>query len=112
MSIQGIISLWSGAIIDIPIGWVLCDGNNGSPDLTDKFVIGAGDTYNPGDSGGSETHDHTFTGDNHAHNFVAGAAIAAGADKAGVTDSEAPSGTTASSNHMPPMYALAFIMKT
>lgn len=55
----GIICLWSGAIVDIPNGWALCDGNNGTPDLRNLFVIGAGDTYNPGASGGSVAHDHT-----------------------------------------------------
>lgn len=41
----GIICLWEGAIVDIPAGWQLCDGTNGTPDLRNKFVIGAGDTY-------------------------------------------------------------------
>lgn len=44
------IMIWSGAIVDIPAGWALCDGNNGTPDLRNKIVIGAGDTYNPGDT--------------------------------------------------------------
>lgn len=39
------IVIWSGAIVDIPAGWALCDGNNGTPDLRNKFIIGAGDTY-------------------------------------------------------------------
>jgi len=47
---KGIVCLWGGAIIDIPAGWLLCDGNNGTPDLRDKFVIGAGNTYNPNDT--------------------------------------------------------------
>lgn len=42
---KNIIVLWSGAIVDIPAGWALCDGNNGTPNLQDKFVIGAGDTF-------------------------------------------------------------------
>lgn len=50
---KNIIVLWSGAIVDIPAGWKLCDGNNGTPDLRDKFVVGAGDTFNPGDDAGS-----------------------------------------------------------
>lgn len=44
---KNIICLWAGAIVDIPAGWALCDGNGGRPDLRDKFVIGAGNTYNP-----------------------------------------------------------------
>lgn len=42
---KGIIVLWGGAIVDIPAGWSLCDGGGGRPDLRDKFVIGAGNTY-------------------------------------------------------------------
>ncbi len=37
----GVIVAWSGAISDIPSGWVLCDGQNGTPDLRDKFIVGA-----------------------------------------------------------------------
>lgn len=47
---KGIIVLWSGAIVDIPSGWHLCDGTQGTPDLRDMFVIGAGDTFAPDDS--------------------------------------------------------------
>ncbi|GAI49997.1 unnamed protein product, partial [marine sediment metagenome] len=34
----------------IPSGWHLCDGTAGTIDLRNKFLVGAGDTYNPGDS--------------------------------------------------------------
>lgn len=47
---KGIIVLWGGAIVDIPAGWALCDGYNGRPDLRDRFIIGAGSTYNPDDT--------------------------------------------------------------
>lgn len=40
-ALTGIIAMWSGSIGTIPTGWVLCDGTNGTPDLRDKFVIGA-----------------------------------------------------------------------
>lgn len=59
----GLIVLWSGAIVDIPNGWALCDGNNGTPDLRNRFIVGAGDIYNPGAAGGSNTHNHTGTTD-------------------------------------------------
>ena len=36
----GTIQMWSGAITNIPDGWVLCDGNNGTPDMSDKFAKG------------------------------------------------------------------------
>jgi hypothetical protein len=38
---SGLISMWSGTIASIPSGWVLCNGSNGTPDLRNKFVIGA-----------------------------------------------------------------------
>lgn len=40
------IVIWAGAIVDIPAGWVLCDGNNNTPDLRGKVVIGAGGVWN------------------------------------------------------------------
>ena len=46
----GCIVMWSGAVNNIPSGWRLCDGTNSTPDLRDKFVIGA-----RSDSGGSAT---------------------------------------------------------
>lgn len=48
------ITIWSGAVDDIPTGWALCDGQDGRPDLRGRFVLGAGGTYNPGAAGGSE----------------------------------------------------------
>lgn len=47
----GTISMWVGSVGDIPAGWHLCDGTNGTPDLRDRFVVGAGNKYNPGSSG-------------------------------------------------------------
>jgi len=46
----GMIMMWHGAIVDIPSGWHLCNGAAGTIDLRDKFTIGAGNTYNPGDT--------------------------------------------------------------
>ena len=37
----GMIMMWSGTIATIPTGWVLCNGSNSTPDLRNKFVIGA-----------------------------------------------------------------------
>ncbi len=50
--IGGII-LWNGSTGNIPANFRLCDGQNGTPDLRDRFVVGAGSGYTPGDTGGS-----------------------------------------------------------
>lgn len=52
----GGIIMWSGAVANIPDGWLLCDGTNSTPDLTDRFIVGAGGTYDPDDTGGEATH--------------------------------------------------------
>ncbi|TES91563.1 MAG: hypothetical protein E3J94_03655 [Desulfobacteraceae bacterium] len=92
--IAGGIIMWSGAIVDIPSGYVLCNGANGTPDLRDRFVVGSGTTYNPDDNGGSITHTHTLAG---------GAQVDGGVVLAS---------TTPAANHLPPYYSLAYIMKT
>ena len=68
----GGILMWSGTVATIPSGYALCNGSNGTPDLRDKFIIGAGSTYAPAATGGSATktlevanlpaHTHTWTG--------------------------------------------------
>lgn len=63
---SGGIIMWSGAIGAIPSGWYLCDGNNGTPNLTDRFVIGAGSSYSVGDTGGAAT-DTATTSSNGSH---------------------------------------------
>ena len=62
----GCILIWSGATGSIPSGFVICDGTNGTPDLRDKFVIGAGLSYAVVSTGGSKdaivvSHTHTAT---------------------------------------------------
>jgi microcystin-dependent protein len=67
----GGIILWSGSVASIPSGWLLCNGSSGTPDLRDRFVVGAGTTYAVGATGGSATvtlstseipsHTHTFS---------------------------------------------------
>lgn len=49
----GMILLWSGSAASIPSGWVLCDGGSSTPDLRDRFVVGAGSTYAVGATGGN-----------------------------------------------------------
>ena len=55
----GVIVMWSGSVATIPSGWNLCDGTNGTPDLTGRFVVHAdadsGGTYAPGDTGGADS---------------------------------------------------------
>lgn len=52
----GVIVMWSGAVVQIPEGWALCDGNNDTPDLRNRFILGAGDRFAPDSTGGEETH--------------------------------------------------------
>ena len=54
--VTGMIILWYGNTGNIPGGWVLCDGNNSTPDLRDRFVIGAGSAdHTPGSTGGNNS---------------------------------------------------------
>lgn len=61
----GAIMIWSGSDGDVPTGWYVCDGNahNGytTPNLVERFVIGAGGSYSPGDTGGPATWNGTIT---------------------------------------------------
>ena len=64
--VAGMIMLWSGSSATIPTGWVLCDGSNSTPDLRNRFVVGATSTYAVGATGGSAnaivvSHTHTAT---------------------------------------------------
>jgi microcystin-dependent protein len=69
----GGIIMWSGSIGSIPAGWFLCDGNNSTPNLQDRFIVGAGSTYAVDATGGATTdtsssdgdHSHTITVNNH-----------------------------------------------
>lgn len=73
---SGVIVLWSGSIGSIPAGWYLCNGTNGTPDLRDRFVVGAGSTYSVNGTGGSadavvvsHTHSASVTDPGHAHDL-------------------------------------------
>lgn len=138
---SGVIVMWSGSIASIPSGWALCNGTSGTPDLRDRFLVGAGSSYAVGATGGSTdaiviSHTHTFStttssnGDhNHTYNTKSGTAPQSGsATQCWVGDATATtstagahvhsvSGTTASTGssgtnaNLPPYYALAYIMK-
>lgn len=63
--------MWSGTTTNIPSGWVLCNGSNGTPDLRDRFIVGAGSSYSVGSTGGADSvtltttqmpsHNHTIS---------------------------------------------------
>jgi len=117
------ISLFAGAIADIPAGWALCDGSNGTPDLRNFFVRGAGSTFSVGQTGGSETTgSHILTiaempSHTHSQTFaVSGANTDGDNEKAlpSVTGNTGSTGGDTGHTHpdtVPPFYALAFIMK-
>jgi hypothetical protein len=82
----GGIILWSGSIAAIPSGWALCNGSNGTPDLRNRFIVGAGSTYAVAATGGSAdaivvSHTHTATSTSsvtdpgHNHNYFAGQGV-------------------------------------
>ncbi len=57
--VSGMILLWSGSTGSIPSGFVLCNGSNSTPDLRDRFVVGAGNSYSVGNTGGATTRTDT-----------------------------------------------------
>lgn len=77
--VAGMIMMWSGSIGSIPVGFALCDGTSGTPDLRDRFIVGAGSTFAVNATGGSAdavlpTHTHTATSTvtdpGHAHGYL------------------------------------------
>jgi hypothetical protein len=67
----GMIVMWGGLLENIPVGWALCDGQNGTPDLRGRFIKGSAAGVEPGAIGGNLTHTH----DNHAQLTHSGTAI-------------------------------------
>ena len=127
---SGVIVIWSGSSASIPSGWYLCNGSNSTPDLRDRFVVGATSTYAVGATGGSKdaivvSHTHSVTDPGHSHTIgfqnhtIDQNAGSAGLVKQGTSntstqttgisiDSAGASGTNA---NLPPYYALCYIMK-
>jgi len=70
---KGTIVMWYGSMTKIPDGWVICDGNNDTPNLCGRFPYGASDTNNKGKTGGTNEvllaenqlapHHHQYFGD-------------------------------------------------
>jgi len=109
---SGLIAIWHASIATIPTGWVICDGNNGTPDLRDLFVRGASIGGPPGTTGGADEHQHTFTSGLHSHTIPGGSGIASGSGVSTATGNRSAAGTTGLTSSLPPYYALAYIMKT
>jgi hypothetical protein len=134
---SGGIILWSGSIGSIPAGYVLCNGSNGTPDLRNRFVVGAGSTYAVDASGGSadavvvsHTHAATVTDPGHFHTINSittdlasqptgsvtpistGLTINTNTAMTGITVSNANAGVSGTNANLPPYYALCWIMKT
>ena len=136
---SGVIVMWSGSIASVPSGWFLCNGANGTPDLRNRFIVGAGSTYAVNATGGSAdaivvAHTHTASSvvsdPGHSHTYTA---PASGIGDATGTDPEFPttasastgssttgitvattvnsSGSSGTNANLPPYYALAYIMK-
>ena len=70
---DNVIIMWYGNLSSIPTGWKLCNGSNGTPDLRDRFIVGAGTSYAVGSTGGFDsvtltspqlpTHTHEYSSD-------------------------------------------------
>ena len=119
----GTIVAWGGTVDNIPSGWVICDGQNGTPDLRGKFILGSSDSHATGEMGGEETvtlkdaeipeHRHaildspvgsyltTNTGNNSVYPYRSGTSTR----QTGFFGGNQPH------NNMPPYYTLIYIMK-
>lgn len=119
----GCIVLWSGAASDIPDGWHLCDGTNGTPDLRDRFVVGAGDAYTPGATGGNAQVTLTkeqIPAHTHTYSKASGSTSSYGMSNGGTSVIKSVSSTSTDSGYagsgspvdiLPPYYALCYIMR-
>lgn len=107
----GVIAIWNGSLATIPAGWQAADGSNGTPDLRDQFIQGAGGVLTPGDTGGASSHTHTFTSDGHSHTITAGTVLNSGVGFDDDTTTDTDSGTTDAATSLPPFHALAYIIR-
>ena len=116
----GAIVIWSGSVDNIPAYWHLCDGTNGTIDLRDKFVLGAGNGYSVGATGGEATHTLTINEmPSHSHNITYGASPTGSGGQTVSNFSEyspnrkvtEKTGGGAAHNNMPPYYALCYIQR-
>ena len=124
---KGIVVIWSGSLANIPSGWALCDGTQGTPDLRGRFVMGVNPSDNKniltarpmGTTGGSET--NTLTVEQmpaHTHKILQevnnSCNCGGGGCACGGLQYKADSLATGEGKPhpiVPPYYALAYIMK-
>lgn len=120
---KGTIIMWSGDINRKPKGWLLCDGSNNTPDLRDRFIVGAGKSYKVKKTGGQK--EVTLTVKQmppHAHNVnrqttCSGKGCSTkhnifSVDKTGGSNYTAKAGGGMPHENRPPYYALYFLMKS
>lgn len=118
----GTILMWNSTVATIPSGWVLCDGNNSTPDLRDKFIVGAkqddsgaAKTNLTGaltQSGGNVNHTHSVSGNTSAPT-TGGDAAGSGTSGSNATHIHTISITSGNNSTVAvPYYALCFIQKT
>lgn len=118
----GTIVIWSGETGAIPDGWALCNGENGTPDLQGRFVLGGSDSHALGSTGGSE--EVTLTAEQmpkHVHkilvteNDYTGSGVSVlscgKTTNAYTLTNSANEGKDKPHPNMPPYYVLCYIMK-
>ena len=136
----GVITIWYCASAGIPIGWVLCDGSNDTPDLRSHFVMGASSDGEVNTTSGSNVHSHSSapsleSGGGHSHSFsgntnsqtggTSSGGSTAGSYRKSTPHSHSYSGNAAtggehthtvgasqSATNVPPYVKLYYIMKT
>jgi len=120
--VQGMIMMYNGS--SAPSGWAICNGQNGTPDLRDRFIVGTGSSYSLGNTGGANSvtlttsqmpsHKHNTTFDNKKY-FPGGGSTSINFGGAGGypadTFTMSNEGGGQSHENRPPYYALMFIMK-
>lgn len=112
--LYGIVCWWPFAIVDIPNGWHLCDGTEGTPDYRNYMLIGAGDLYAPGQVLGALTHLHTGFTDEDFVELDTGDQIDDAVGEGEYSTETYPYDwpfTTDLANHLPPCKAGCWIMK-
>ncbi len=119
----GVIAMWHGASSAIPSGWVICDGNNSTPNLTDKFIKSTGTANATG--GSTNTGAHTLTiaempshnhpikrGSSGAGHYTVGNHITSYYGDSTISLSTGGGGSHTHTQSEPEYYSLIFIMKT